>query len=318
MISAKQRKILTIIDKNARLHNSKIGKLTSMAKSVVTYNINTLLNKKIIKGFATLIDHSSLGYFELRCYINLYENDVDKENNFIEFLKHMKDTGVVIRSIGDFDLAVSFYVSNIETFWKHWFHTLGSFRSVIKNYTFNIIVNKQFYPFFKKDEEDPFFIIGNKNVKKVDESDLKILDYLNEDCRKPIHEIANALEISSSSVIYRIKKLEKQEVILGYYTIFNFSKLEKGFSRLQVQLEEVADIDEFLHFLKSVPSLVSVAKVIGSGNDLEIDFLVDNVEELNRRIKSIKEKFPSYIRDYSYIRFIETIKWNHKPFLVQP
>ena len=315
VINQKQRMILEVLDKQARLHHSKISKLCSIPKSVVTYNVNILKEKKIIKGFATLIDHSSLGYFELRSYINTYKNDPQKELKFIEHLKKMNNTGVVVRCIGDYDLVVSFYVKDIAIFWNTWFKTLHSYKPIIKNYSFNIIVEKELFPFFKKASENKSFTIGNKKEKNIDNVDEKLLDLLTQNCRRPIHEIATELDLSSSSVIHRIKKLEKNEVILGYYTIFNFSKLKKIFCRLQVQMEQIKDLDLFTSFIKETHSIISIAKIIGAGNDLEIDFLVNTVDELFQLIGSIKGQFPNSIRDYQYIRVTDTIKWSHKPLL---
>jgi DNA-binding Lrp family transcriptional regulator len=314
-ISTRQKKILAIIDKNAKLSYSKIGKICAVPKSVVNYNINNLLEQKIIKGFTALIDYSALGYSELRVYVNLYEHDLSKEKEFLNYLKKLKNSGIVAKTVGDYDLVISFYTKDIRLFWQKWFEILKLYKSIIREYFFNIIVEKKLFPLFSKLDERTknIFIIGNKDKQDFDDIDVKLVDLLNEDCRKPIYEIANILNLGSSSIIYRIKKLEEKHIILGYYTIFSFSKLGKEFCRVQFQFADVNEFNRFLKHLKVLPTVLGYARLIGSSNDLEVDFLVKNVDELLSIINDVKEKFPGLIRDYTYLRVLDTFKWNHNP-----
>src|SRR3989344_7478257 len=148
VLNRTQQTILAIIDKDARLSHSEISKQSKIPKSVVTYNLNNLIKSGVIKGFATLVDHSSFGYSELRVYLNLYENNLERENQFIEYLTAMKNTSIVVLCIGNYDLIVNFYVRNIQYFWKQWFEVLKLYRSIIKDYAFNIIIEKDLFPFF--------------------------------------------------------------------------------------------------------------------------------------------------------------------------
>jgi DNA-binding Lrp family transcriptional regulator len=59
----------------------------------------------------------------------------------------------------------------------------------------------------------------------LDNIDKKILNVLQEDCRRPVLEIAKELSISKSTVSYRIKRLEEEEIIQGYHAKINASKL---------------------------------------------------------------------------------------------
>ena len=310
-----QEAILAVVDKDARLSHAEVSKQCKIPKSVVTYNLNQLVKSVIIKGFATLVDHSSLGYLELRVYLNLYESNMEKEKQFIEHLTSMNNTSIVVLCVGDFDLIVNFYVKDIHEFWKQWFELLKSYRSIVKDYAFNIIVEKNLFPFFPgiQNRIQKTYTIGNRKPAEVDKIDRKLLDLLNNDCRRPLFEIANILEMSSSSVIYRIKKLEEKKVILGYYTIFNFEKLKKEFFRIQFQFEEINPLESFINTLKISGKVLGFSKIIGSFNDLEVDVLVDNIEGLISFVNEIRQKFPGFVRDYRYLHIVETHKWNHNP-----
>jgi len=60
---------------------------------------------------------------------------------------------------------------------------------------------------------------------RLDEIDKKILEILQEDCKVSLEEVAKKLKISKSAARYRIKKLENDKIILGYYAKLNPAKL---------------------------------------------------------------------------------------------
>lgn len=78
------------------------------------------------------------------------------------------------------------------------------------------------------------FIAGElamvKREAKIDETDLKILRILQEDCRTPLEKIAVNLGISKSTVHYRIKRLEEEGVIEGYYARVDAEKIGMDFT----------------------------------------------------------------------------------------
>lgn len=63
---------------------------------------------------------------------------------------------------------------------------------------------------------------------KMDEKDLSILKELEVDCKKSLKEISKGLKMSMTSVFERIKKMEKNNVIVGYKAILNKDKLDKS------------------------------------------------------------------------------------------
>lgn len=63
----------------------------------------------------------------------------------------------------------------------------------------------------------------------LDEMDLEILKILQEDCRTPLEQIACKLKVPKSTVYYRIRRLEEEGIIEGYYAKINFAKIGKDF-----------------------------------------------------------------------------------------
>ena len=63
---------------------------------------------------------------------------------------------------------------------------------------------------------------------KLDELDIQILTFLQEDSRMTIRDIAKELNISTTPIFNRIKRLEKEQVIDRYVAIVNAEKVGKN------------------------------------------------------------------------------------------
>ncbi|MFC1768841.1 Lrp/AsnC family transcriptional regulator [Nanoarchaeota archaeon] len=63
-------------------------------------------------------------------------------------------------------------------------------------------------------------------MKEKNNLNLKILNELSTDAKVPLRKLASKLKVSFVTVLNRIKKLEKEGIIEGYFTKINFEKLD--------------------------------------------------------------------------------------------
>ena len=68
-----------------------------------------------------------------------------------------------------------------------------------------------------------------KTMEHLDDTDIKILEILQEDCRLTNKEIAAKVNLSSTPVFERIKRLEKAGYIKKYVAVLDNEKLHRGF-----------------------------------------------------------------------------------------
>jgi DNA-binding Lrp family transcriptional regulator len=95
----------------------------------------------------------------------------------------------------------------------------------------------------------------------LDVKDRKILLALDMDARQPDSKIAAAVGLSKQLTNYRIKRLEKQNIIQSYYPVIDHTKLGLKLYRIGIKLENVTKKkeQEILYFLKKHTSwIVSV------------------------------------------------------------
>ena len=131
---------------------------------------------------------------------------------------------------------------------------------------------------------------------KLDKKDRKILYQLDTNARQPNSAIAKKVGLSKDVVNYRIKQLEKEGFIRGYYTIIDFSKLSYFSFRVYLKLfDTTPEIDEeIIDFLIRHPKVFYVAETEGL---MDIDFgaWVKSIYEFGDFYSEFKQRFNQYV-----------------------
>jgi DNA-binding Lrp family transcriptional regulator len=107
-------------------------------------------------------------------------------------------------------------------------------------------------------------------VKKtlLDELDVEILKELQQECRSPLQEIAEKVGAPTSTVHYRLKRLEKAGIIEGYYAQINPERLDMEYItmiRLRVDLTP-GYYDTIGVQLAKIPGVWAVYLVLGDSD----------------------------------------------------
>ena len=66
---------------------------------------------------------------------------------------------------------------------------------------------------------------GEKELSVIDDLDHRILSALSENSRVSFLELSKNLGVSPDTVVNRVKKLEKEKIILGYGVLLNLEKI---------------------------------------------------------------------------------------------
>jgi len=127
---------------------------------------------------------------------------------------------------------------------------------------------------------------------KLDLKDFKILKQLDENARSANSEIAKKVRLNKNTVNYKIKRMEEEGVIKGYYPVIDNSKL--GYFSFRIYLKffnlKPEDETEMIQWLKE-KSCVGVIARIESGYDLAFMVWVKNIYEFEDFWTLFKEKF---------------------------
>ncbi len=105
----------------------------------------------------------------------------------------------------------------------------------------------------------------------LDELDIAILRELQKECRATLHDLASKVDAPASTIHYRLKRLERAEIIEGYYAKVNPEKLDMEYismTRLRVDSTLVHN-DTIAEKLGKIPGVWSVYLILG-----DFDFLI--------------------------------------------
>lgn len=123
----------------------------------------------------------------------------------------------------------------------------------------------------------------------MDEIDKKILFYLFKDARASYRSIAETLNLTPPSVIYRLKKLEEEEIFKGFYLLINPNFYGKYYSF--VAFKNIRDFDDKFVFLKF--KCVEWLNVYGIYGNSIVD-LEDKISSMSKQLgDSVMKYTPS-------------------------
>lgn len=125
----------------------------------------------------------------------------------------------------------------------------------------------------------------------MDAVDYQILKCLKENARQKASAISEKINLSVSSVIDRIRKLEQAGVIQGYTVVLDQKHLGNDMIALmEVRLEHPKYYDAFTAMIRSNNSIVSCYYLTGDF-DFTLKILTDSsdgLEMIHRQIKSME------------------------------
>jgi len=104
----------------------------------------------------------------------------------------------------------------------------------------------------------------------VDEVDQRILDELAGNARESFRRLAVRVGVSPATVIQRVKRMEKDGIILGYSAVVDYEKMGMDFEAVvEVTITKGALLEVQKH-IAHLPGVVSVYDVTGESDSLVI------------------------------------------------
>ena len=318
-IDLKDRRILYQLDLNSRQSLTQIGKKVHLRKNVVIYRIEKLKEKGIINKFYTHIDGYRLGYISFRFYITYQYTTPDIQDEIVNYFVNNKNIWRVVSIKGGYDLGVTIWVKDANSYYSFWKKTMDEYGDYFTDRTFSACIQSFDYQHsyllpdeFKKSDRDHFEITGGGKIIKIDAINLKILDLIAENARIPLREIAQYLDSSSAMVSYRIKDLRKLGIIQGFRTDIDISKLGYKHIKVDIYLREHKQRYKIINYMKFNPNLIHIGTSSGV-SDLELEFHVEQVNQLFEIMKDLVIKFPNAIRNYKYFTIQKIHKIRYMP-----
>lgn len=308
----KSLEILHQLSLNARESFANIGSNLGLSRQVVSYNISSLEEKKIIEGYYAILNISRLGYAYYRIFIKLKSISEAIEQKIIQYCSSHLKIGWVIQHHGNWDLAFITWAKDIQDFQEVLDDIMENFGDNISKKEISIATKIYHlkHKFLVNKKDDQALILESEDTIQLDPIDYEILGILTQSARKTYQEIGEILQVSPTNVKNRILYLQKEKVILGYHVKLNHKLLGYTHTKVFLKLKQYSrsSIHEVTEYLKSLISTIYITRSIGSA-DLEFEILVKNNEEIHQTMRALRFKFSDVIDDY------QTLAIYYEPYI---
>jgi DNA-binding Lrp family transcriptional regulator len=299
------KKLLYQLDLNSRQPLSRIAKTLNRDKTYIRTRIKNLEERKIILNYYTVVDAFKLGYICLRIYIQYQYVSEQKKKEIIAYFVNNKYTWCVAAIEGDFDLAVFFWVRNINNFYGFWENTLELYGDYFHHHLLSLYIRAEFLKCAylldtqERPKDEQIQITGGGRQITIDSTDNRILQMIASKAQLPVGIIAQELKESAQSIRNRLKRLEALHVIKGFRVNVDISKLGYRSSKVDIFLSEYQKRKAILSYIRNNPYLYSINYTTGASH-LELEFHVKEINHLHEIMTDLINKFSPWIRNYKY------------------
>jgi Lrp/AsnC family transcriptional regulator, leucine-responsive regulatory protein len=318
-VDIKDKKILYVLDKNSRASFSQIAKATRISQETVRYRVNALKQSGVIQKFLTILNTTKLGNSYYQIMLKLQNVNEQRRKQILNFLEKNENVAWIGNLEGNYDIAFILYVNNQVMLQRIIKDLYEQFSKFIMKKSISINLSGEFFPrdYLVNKERVQIKKTGYVPFEKpivLDKIDKYICKLLSENARISSIEIANKLNISSDSVLQRLKKLKKENIILGHNLILNQEKIGQSHYKILIYLTNISKEKEekLISFVRMNNRVIAIVKTLADW-DYEIDLEVENVNQLKKFTMDLTNQFSIIIRDYDLIRIIDMLKYTFYP-----
>lgn len=302
-LDKKDRKILLELDINARQSYGQIASNVGLSKSSVMHRIRKLEENKIILAYVTIIDTMRLGYTTYDIYLKFNNTTPKKEQEIIEYLTKHKKVWFVVSTTGKVELVILISTKTPTEFYSIWDEIYGKIKPFVRIVRTSILIE---YIHYIRNYLSPESSVQKKEIyisklgkETIDDKNNEILKLLSKNARVSILDLSKKTNLTPGSVIYRIKELEKKEIIQGYRSIINFKKLGYEYFKVIVELNDSSIKNDIISWVKGHKNVTYYDGFIG-GLDIEFDVEIENIEKFISLLNELKNKFGTKIKEIDY------------------
>jgi len=301
-LDLKNKRILHELDKNARISYSEIAKRIKLSKNSVIKRIKKMEKEQIILGYNALININNLGYTTYDIYLKFKGTTLEKEQQIIEDMIKHKDIWFVERVEGNISLSLLISTKTPEEFNEIWSKVYEKIKPYVE--LIRIAILLEYHHFTRRylldSHQKELIVIGKRGNSKIDKKDETLLKIISSDVRISLLDISSKLNLNTKSVMMRIKKLEKGEIILGYKLNLNLRKMGYNYYKIMLNLNDLKVIPKVYEYISKNKNVVYYDKFIG-GKDFEFDLEIESFDKFVQFMMDLKKTFGKSIKDYEYI-----------------
>jgi len=313
-MDVKDKKILEELLINSRIPISILSKKVGISREVATYRLKRL-QKNLITGFYTIVNLEALGFHRCGVLIRLKGISSSEERKFMEYLKNHDYITYLGPIIGRWNMAFDIIMRDEE-----------HLKEIMDEITRRIKVNLESYIIVRSGLDMKAYptkylgkILNKTPIKhkgqkyQIDHIDKNILKLVATNSRIEYQELSKKLKLAANTIKYRIKNMEKNNIIQGYSISLDYKQLGFELYNLQIKLNSTKD-ERFLAYIKNHPTVIFYYTHLGQENwDMDVGVIVKSSVEFRNFMIELKDSFGELIKINDMYLIVEETKGDIAP-----
>ena len=155
-------------------------------------------------------------------------------------------------------------------------------------------------------------------MSPLDIKDRKILAELDMKARMPLTQLARKVGLSRQVVEYRLRRMQKEGVILGAKAVFDSAVAGFNWYRLALRLLNITKEKkgEFIHLLKNHKNAFWVGEA-GEDWDIVVNFICRSNQHFNLIFEDIISKYNHYLLGYEILIYLSVSDYSRSYLLLK-
>lgn len=147
---------------------------------------------------------------------------------------------------------------------------------------------------------------------KLDDIDIKLLEYLQEDSRTNIGELTRALNLTKTPIYERIKRYEKEGLIEKFVAVLDKEVLNGMvvFCSVALDSQKLSFIESFRQDVSVLPEVIE-CYLMGGANDFLLKVMVRNLSHYHQFSSGKLAAIPN-VREIKSMFVLNTVKHSTK------
>lgn len=277
------RKLLYEIGLDSRQSMSGLSQKLRLGNDLVEYRLKRFIDKGYIKRFSVYVDPSALGLTIFKTYIRTNTTRAQLDLLIRELQIHPR-TDWIAEMHGRWNLVFTMWAYDVIDFQQvqdQVFSRFGPHLKIVD--VFPLVEVEGYTRRFLADQRGARhqFTVSSNKRQATDNVDYQLLQKLSSDSRRTAVDLASELNLTPAIVRYRIEKLQKQGVILGYRVQVGYDELRLILFKLIIHRSRYdhESEDNLRTFCRNHPNVLAFIRQIGR-HTIEIEIEVSEQQEL--------------------------------------
>lgn len=309
-IDKKDRKILTVLNSNCRISNTKLGKLIGLSRDSVVYRINNLEKEGIIENYTIDINYEKLGYVAYSLAVKLQSVSQEIEEKIINFLIKNKRVVFIEKILSKYDLAFIILARSLEQIDEETKAIRQFIGTNLKYIDIGISLEDYEFPTFLFDYKEVHPKINYKKDYNLDTQDKQILSELVNNSKISAVDLSKKIKLSVFAIADRIKKLVNNDIINKFKASINTETLGYHKYTILLNLFNSKVEKQLLEFCKTHKQIWGIDKSLSNYN-YAIEVYAKNNEEFKNIVGEVMGIFSKHIIDYETLIVLKKIKYSY-------